>query len=61
MLYGIGEVADLFNVTIQTVRNWEKQGKIQSIRTTGNQRRFEETEINRLMGKPSEAPREIGA
>lgn len=57
MLYGIGEVADLFNVTIQTVRNWEKQGKIQSIRTTGNQRRFEEIEINRLMGKPSEAPR----
>ena len=51
MLYRIGDVAEKFNVTIPTVRNWEKQGLIKSIRTSGNQRRFEESEINRLLGQ----------
>jgi excisionase family DNA binding protein len=50
MLYRIGEVAEIFNVTIQTVRNWDKQGKISSIRTSGNQRRYKESEISRLKG-----------
>lgn len=56
MLYRIGDVAEKFNVTIPTVRNWEKQGQIKSIRTNGGHRRYEESEINRLLGQvPSES------
>ena len=36
----IGEVARLAGVTIPTVRNWDKAGKLQSFRTPGGQRRF---------------------
>lgn len=36
----IGEVAALFNVTVPTVRNWDRDGKLTAIRTPGGQRRF---------------------
>lgn len=49
MEYSIGKTAELLGVTIQTVRNWEEQGKIKSIRSAGNHRRFSEDEINRIL------------
>ncbi len=49
MEYSIGKTAELLGVTIQTVRNWEEQGKIKSIRSVGNHRRFSEDEINRIL------------
>ena len=36
----IGEVARRFGVSVDTIREWEKVGKINSFRTLGNQRRF---------------------
>lgn len=36
----IGEVAKAFGVTVATVRNWDRDGRIESIRTPGGQRRF---------------------
>lgn len=39
-LYSIGEAAELLGVSIDTLRNWEREGKVQSIRTEGGHRRF---------------------
>lgn len=36
----IGEVARLVGVSIATVRNWDRAGKIRSFRTPSGQRRF---------------------
>lgn len=36
----IGETAAILGVTVDTVRLYEKQGKLTSERTPGNQRRF---------------------
>lgn len=44
----IGEVARLTGVTIPTVRNWDRRGKIKSFRTAGGQRRFPVSEVDRI-------------
>lgn len=36
----IGEAADLLGVTAKTLRQWEKEGKITSLRTQGGHRRY---------------------
>lgn len=41
----IGEVARLAGVTVATVRNWERAGKIKAFRTPGGQRRFWLSEV----------------
>lgn len=35
-LIAIGELADLKAVSVDTIRRWEKDGKIESIRTEGS-------------------------
>jgi len=47
--YTLLKAAELLGVTTQTLRNWDKAGKIYTIRTPGNQRRIPESEIARLM------------
>lgn len=37
----IGEAAAVKGVSIDTPRRWEKEGKIQSVRTDGGHRRYE--------------------
>jgi putative resolvase len=39
-LISIGEVAELKAVSVDTVRRWEKEGRIKSIRTDGGHRRY---------------------
>lgn len=39
-LISIGEVADLKAVSVDTVRRWEREGKIKSFRTNGGHRRY---------------------
>jgi len=39
-LITIREASDLLGVSIKTLRRWEQQGKITSIRTRGGHRRF---------------------
>ena len=41
----IGKVAKEIGVTVETIRAWEKAGKIKSERTQGNHRRYELEEI----------------
>ena len=46
MYISIGKVAMLFGVCIQTVRRWDKSGKLNSaLRTIGNHRRYDEDVI----------------
>lgn len=44
----IGSAAAMLNVAVETLRRWEREGKITSIRTPGGQRRFQISEIERL-------------
>jgi excisionase family DNA binding protein len=44
----IGEAARLFGVSVETLRRWDRQGRIKSIRTLGGQRRFARTEVERV-------------
>lgn len=55
VLLPIGEVARLAGVTVPTVRNWERDGKITAVRTLGGQRRFSLAEVQALLS-PQSAP-----
>jgi excisionase family DNA binding protein len=39
-LVSIGEIAELKAVSVDTVRRWEKEGKLTSVRTEGGHRRY---------------------
>jgi molybdopterin-binding protein len=55
--YRIGEAADLLGVRVETLRRWERDGKLRSIRTSGGQRRVPAAEVARLMaGKQQKQP-----
>lgn len=45
----IGQVAKMLGVTIQTLRNWEKTGKLRAYRSQGGQRYYEPQDIHRFM------------
>ena len=44
----IGEVARILNVSVDTIRRWEGEGRIEATRTPGQQRRFARAEVDRL-------------
>lgn len=44
----IGEAAKILGVTVQTLRNWEKSGRLTSQRSPGGQRYYLVSEIQRL-------------
>ncbi|MEZ2237802.1 MerR family DNA-binding transcriptional regulator [Microcoleus sp.] len=39
-LISIGELAELKAVSVDTIRRWENEGKIKSVRTNGGHRRY---------------------
>lgn len=43
------QAAEILFVSTQTLRRWEDEGKIESIRTGGNHRRYEEQDIQQLL------------
>lgn len=47
-LLAIGPTARLLGVSVGTVRRWEDAGLITSERTPGGQRRFRQSEIDRV-------------
>lgn len=49
-LLPIGPTARILGVSVDTIRRWESEGKIKGRRTAGGQRRFPQSEIDRLLG-----------
>ena len=49
--YRIGEAARLLGVRVETVRRWERDGKLRTSRTTGGQREVPAEEVARLLAE----------
>ena len=47
--YRIGEAAELLGVRVETLRRWERDGKLRTTRTSGGQRRVAGAEVARLI------------
>ena len=47
-LLSVGDTARQLGVSVDTIRRWEREGKIAGTRTLGGQRRFSTTEIDRI-------------
>jgi molybdopterin-binding protein len=51
--YRIGEAAAALGVRVETLRRWERDGKLQTTRTSGGQRIVAATEVARLLAERS--------
>lgn len=55
----IGQAAEILDVGVETIRRWESEGRIETRRTSGGQRRVPLAEVRRLLvarragGRPS--------
>lgn len=49
--YRIGEAAELLDVRVETIRRWEREGKLRSTRTGGGQRLVPASEVARLLAE----------
>jgi molybdopterin-binding protein len=49
--YRIGEAAELLGVRVETLRRWERDGRLRTERTSGGQRRVPATEVARLIAE----------
>ncbi len=58
--YRIGEAAELLGVRVETLRRWERDGKLRSTRTVGGQRLVPAAEVARLLAE-RRANKPIGA
>jgi molybdopterin-binding protein len=47
--YRIGEAAELLGVRVETLRRWEREGRLKATRTSGGQRMVAATEVARLL------------
>lgn len=51
-LVTVGEAAKLFNVSIQTIRRWDKRGKLKAIRhPMNNYRLYRIVELRKIANK----------
>lgn len=53
-LYRIGEASTMLGVHPNTIRRWERQGEIKTIRVGKGHRKIPESEISRILKKPTE-------
>lgn len=49
--YRIGEAAEMLGVRVETLRRWERDGRLRTTRTTGGQRLVAGAEIARLLAE----------
>jgi excisionase family DNA binding protein len=57
-LLSIGEASEYLNVSIDTLRRWEKKEKVKSLRSPGGHRYFAVSELDTLFGKKYERTQE---
>ena len=43
------QVAEMLNVSIQTLVEWERKGELKAIRTPGGHRRYKSEEIEKIL------------
>jgi molybdopterin-binding protein len=55
--YRIGEAAEILGVRVETLRRWEREGKITTLRSEGGQRLVPAPEVARLLVERRERPR----
>ena len=55
--YRIGEAAEMLKVRIETLRRWEREGKLSTTRTSGGQRLVAPAEVARLLSERRGRPR----
>ena len=53
-IYSAGEAARALGISLDTLRRWDKAGRIQTERDAGNRRVVAAAEIERLRGKPDD-------
>jgi molybdopterin-binding protein len=51
--YRIGEAAAVLGVRVETLRRWERQGRLRTTRTAGGQRLVAASEVARLLAERS--------
>lgn len=49
-LLNIGQVSETLNVSQETLRTWDREGKLPSVRSEGGHRRWRESDILKYMG-----------
>jgi molybdopterin-binding protein len=49
--YRIGEAAEILGVRVETLRRWEREGKLKTRRTSGGQRLVPAAEVARLLSE----------
>jgi len=49
--YRIGEAAEILGVRVETLRRWERGGKLRTTRTSGGQRLVSASEVARLLAQ----------
>ena len=59
--YRIGDAAALLGVRVETIRRWERAGKIELRRTSGRQRVVPAAEVARLLAAKRERPAPVAA
>src|SRR3954449_2299789 len=52
----MGEAARAIGVSLDTLRRWDRSGKLETVRDARNRRRVPETEVARLSGHPARKP-----
>lgn len=50
-LLKLSEVAEILNVSKNTLRNWDNSGKLVAVRTVGGSRRYREGDIKDFIKK----------
>jgi len=55
--YRIGEAAGLLGVRVETLRRWEREGKVRVSRTKGDQRLVPAEEVARLLAERRDRPK----
>jgi len=55
--YRIGEAAQILGVRVETLRRWERDGKLTTTRTSGGQRSVPAAEVARLLSERRERPK----
>jgi molybdopterin-binding protein len=55
--YRIGEAAAILGVRVETLRRWEREGRLATTRTTGRQRLVPAAEVARLLAERRDRPR----